>query len=704
MLRTLPILALGLLCLAAPATAQYPLPLDDGSYAEAGEYFFRDGEVMTVEITMNPADLQWLLDNRDTLEYKSCDVRLLNSVMDETHLNVGIRPRGNSAREAKKNPWKLDFGEFVAGRKVHGVQKMNMGGDAPDPAQCRSTMAAKTFRAFGVPAMRTHYVWLTINDGTQVQGLFANFEQVDDDFVDAWFGNEDGVLYKCRHKDDPANLVWRAPGDAATYAALTPYEEKLQGGNFQPLADFIDFVNNSTDQDFEAGIDAWLNVDGFLRAQAVDMVIGQWDGLWLGANNYYLYQNTASGKMEYIPWDLDHSFGMDYWLFPVLGNFGTNFASRPYNGWGKNGFGMNGNGQPPLHDRILAIAKFDEQLQRYAREVAFQILHPEYSMQQLDDIKNLVQPYAFQGTFSNGSMDNGYNANDFDRAYDFPKKYEALTIPATWGMKPFLRKRVENITEKYPVPPAPPTVRINEMVAKNVNGPTDETGAAEDWLELYNYGNQAVDLSGMYLSDQAGNRGAWSFPAGTMLPAREYLLVWCDNDLTDGPLHTDFKLSTDAEGVYLWRTDADFNTLIDSAVYQLLGEDEAWARQLDGLGDFQIATPTPLASNAANGFEMVQIGRCKEGMTLATQGGPANGAVVYAAALGSGSFTYTGPPCGSIDIGLDPNSAQIFSTVPADVNGNTVLPVIIPDTYCGLVWMQAVSVDSCETSTAQLLN
>ena len=160
---------------SAPATAQYPLPLDDGSYAEAGEYIFRADEVMTVEITMDPADLQWLLDNRQTLEYRSCDVRLLNSVMDETHLNVGIRPRGNSAREAKKNPWKLDFGEFVAGRKVHGVQKMNMGGDAPDPAQSRSTMAFHTFRSMGVPAARTNYVWLTINDGTQVQGLYANF-------------------------------------------------------------------------------------------------------------------------------------------------------------------------------------------------------------------------------------------------------------------------------------------------------------------------------------------------------------------------------------------------------------------------------------------------------------------------------------------------------------------------------------------------
>ncbi len=689
---------------SAPATAQYPLPLDDGSYAEAGEYIFRADEVMTVEITMDPADLQWLLDNRQTLEYRSCDVRLLNSVMDETHLNVGIRPRGNSAREAKKNPWKLDFGEFVAGRKVHGVQKMNMGGDAPDPAQSRSTMAFHTFRSMGVPAARTNYVWLTINDGTQVQGLYANFEQVDDDFVEAWFGNELGVLYKCRHKSDPANLVWKSPGDAATYAAMDAYEEKLQGGDYQPLADFIDFVKNASDTDFEANIADKINVDGFLRAMAVDMVIGQWDGLWLGGNNFYLYHNTDTGKMEYIPWGLDHSFGMDYWLFPVIGNFSTNFATRPYNGWGKNGFGMGGNGQPPLINRILDIPRYDEQLQRYAREVAFDIIHPSKSIAKLDSIKALIQPYAFQGTFSGGTMDNGYNANDFDRAFDRPAKYEALTIPATWGMKPFMRKRVEAIADKYPVPPTPPTVRINELVAKNINGPVDEMGQAEDWLELYNYGDQPVDLSGMYLSDQAGNRGVWSLPAGTVLQARDYLMVWCDNDLSDGPMHADFKLSTESEGVYLWSTDADYNTLIDSTVYTLLGDDEAWARQLDGLGEFQIATPTPLESNSANGFEMLQFGHCAdEGLTVATQGGPANGAVVFAAALGAGNFNNPTNPCKGIQIGLDPNTVQVFANRQAGPNGNTILPVVLPDAYCGLVWMQAVSVDTCEASTAQLL-
>lgn len=686
-----------------PVAAQYPMPIDDGSYAEAGDFIFRADEVMTVEITMDPADLQWLLDNRQTEEYRSCDVRLLNSVMDETHLNVGIRPRGNSAREAKKNPWKLDFAEFVAGRKVHGVQKMNLGGDAPDPAQCRSTMSFRTFRAMGVPSARTNYVWLTINDGTQVQGLFANFEQVDDDFVEAWFGNEDGVLYKCRHLSDPANLVWKSPGDAATYAAMDAYEEKLQGGDFQMLADFIDFVKNASDVDFEANIADKIHIDGFLRAMAVDMAIGQWDGLWLGGNNFYLYHNTATGKMEYIPWDLDHSFGMDYWLFPVLGNFGTNFATRPYNGWGKNGFGMGGNGQPPLINRILKISKYDEQLQRYAREIAFQVLHPTRTMQEMDDIKALVQPFAFQGTFSGSTMDNGYTPNDFNRAYDFPAKYEALTIPATWGMKPFLRKRVENIGDKYPVPPPPPTVRINELVARNLTGITDETGTAEDWLEVYNYGDQPVDLSGMYLSDQAGSHGTWSFPAGTVLQGREYLLVWCDNDLADGPMHADFKLSSEAEGAYLWNTDAGFNTLIDSAVYLSLGDDEAWARELDGIGTFQVAVPTPLQSNAANGFEMLQFGNCTEELTLATQGGPANGAVVYAAALGSGSFNLPSNPCKGITIGLDPNTAQIFSTVQAGPNGNTILPVVLPDSYCGLVWMQAVSVDTCEISTAQLL-
>jgi autotransporter-associated beta strand protein len=70
------------------------------------------------------------------------------------------------------------------------------------------------------------------------------------------------------------------------------------------------------------------------------------------------------------------------------------------------------------------------------------------------------------------------------------------------------------------------TVRINEVMASNGNVIADEDGDFEDWIELYNYGTEPVDLSGWGLSDSYNNPFKWTFPEGTVIGAGEYLLVW----------------------------------------------------------------------------------------------------------------------------------------------------------------------------------
>ena len=69
-------------------------------------------------------------------------------------------------------------------------------------------------------------------------------------------------------------------------------------------------------------------------------------------------------------------------------------------------------------------------------------------------------------------------------------------------------------------------VRISEVMTDNVNCP-DEKGMLVDYVEIENTSARDFDLGGYYLSDEAGN-GKYLFPAGTKVPAHEYLLVWCD--------------------------------------------------------------------------------------------------------------------------------------------------------------------------------
>ena len=68
-------------------------------------------------------------------------------------------------------------------------------------------------------------------------------------------------------------------------------------------------------------------------------------------------------------------------------------------------------------------------------------------------------------------------------------------------------------------------VVINEFLADNALTNFDDDGDNEDWVELYNSGDEDIDLEGYSLSDDVENPGRWTFPS-VMIPARSYLLVW----------------------------------------------------------------------------------------------------------------------------------------------------------------------------------
>ncbi|MCH2101600.1 MAG: CotH kinase family protein [Planctomycetes bacterium] len=686
-----------LLALAAPAFAQHPLPRADKDWDDAGEAILLRGEVGEIQVSMDEADLDAFIADPYTDVYASCTVRIVNSVVDETYLDVGIRPRGNSQRGSNKFPWKLSFNEFVSGRKVHGLEKVNLAGEATDPSQSRETLAYDLFRSMGVAATRTSHYWVTINDGTKVRALYNLIQPVDEEFVQAWFGNKDGDLYKCRWKDEGAKLLWKAPGDASTYEAMSDYEVKITG-SYQRLAYFIDFINNTDDVTFAAGIDDWLNVDSFLRAQACDLYLGGWDGIWILPNNYYLYWDTETQRFEYMPWDLDHTFGMDYWVFPYF--FGTDWARRGYNNWGRGGPASepgNGNG-PPIVDRLLKIPAYDQKLQEYVRQIAREQGHPEFMMPQIDQLEAMLAPYAFQGTFSGSSADNNYKPKDFADSWEKPGNYSAFSIPATWGVRPFLRERSSYVRDRYPVPNPLPPVFLNEAVSDNESVYFDEAGEADDFVELFNRSTQPIDLADFTLSDRYGAPQKWAFPAGAVIPPRSTLVVWCDGEVAQGPLHTNFRLSNEGEGIYLFSVASGFPVLVDSLLLPELGKDQSFARFPDG-GEQALVSdqPTPEDGNAAPRFTVLQTGYAPDEILIDAVGATPQGKVAFVYSLNTGNWTVTGgTPCDGLGLGLAP-PVVLASYEIADAFGNA--QVVVPEEILpGPIYVQVIEGARCEAS------
>ncbi len=144
---------------------------------------------------------------------------------------------------------------------------------------------------------------------------------------------------------------------------------------------------------------------------------------------------------------------------------------------------------------------------------------------------------------------------------------------------------------------------INEFMALNETLIQDEAGQYEDWVEIYNPGPDDVEMGGLYLTDDLTQTTHWTFP-DTTLSAAGFLLVWCDNDPEDGPLHTNFRLSGDGEEIGLFGRLAAGNPEIDSYVFGPQTADISEGRLTDGgLSWVFFNAPTPGHSNQSSAVE-----------------------------------------------------------------------------------------------------
>lgn len=145
-------------------------------------------------------------------------------------------------------------------------------------------------------------------------------------------------------------------------------------------------------------------------------------------------------------------------------------------------------------------------------------------------------------------------------------------------------------------------VVINELMASNSSTVMDNNDQYEDWVELYNHGSAPVDLEGWFLTDTPFEPTKWEFPGGTVLAPGMYMIVWPDEDQSQGLMHANFKLSASGESVLLYDPDT---LLADQVDFGQQITDMGYARVPNGTGPFVIQAPTFAASNDVTGFDEV---------------------------------------------------------------------------------------------------
>lgn len=138
-------------------------------------------------------------------------------------------------------------------------------------------------------------------------------------------------------------------------------------------------------------------------------------------------------------------------------------------------------------------------------------------------------------------------------------------------------------------------LRLSEIMAAETLF-TAPNGALCDWVEIENTGSETADLSGMHLTDKAGE-ARYTFPEGTLLAPGAFTVVWCSGDGTEGADYAAIRLAKAGESVIL--TDADGNAL-DRIQTPFLADDTSYARIS---GEWCVTNrPTPGFANTEEGY------------------------------------------------------------------------------------------------------
>jgi hypothetical protein len=130
----------------------------------------------------------------------------------------------------------------------------------------------------------------------------------------------------------------------------------------------------------------------------------------------------------------------------------------------------------------------------------------------------------------------------------------------------------------------------------------DNAGEADDWIELYNTSSQAIDLAGLYLTDNLKNRTKYQLHSGSgdemIIQPGEYKILWADEDLGQGADHLNFKLSNEGEAVGLYQAMGENIHMIDEYVYSAQLYQGSFSRLPDATGPFVFSiNSTPGAMN-----------------------------------------------------------------------------------------------------------
>ena len=281
--------------------------------------------------------------------YRKADLNITITTSKDTYTyhidDIGIRMKGNTSRTSFYNDdegiynlvhFKIDFQETFSDKDYYGNSAQDWSNDEAgkkarkdrtfatleklefkwnrndDGTYIREYYAYEMYRDNGVLAPHTNLTSFDI--GGVHGGVFMMYEPIDKIFIEKYVDEKDqgGDLYKCGwtwsgagfFNDNSIGVENEDNGEFYNYDLKT----NKKTSDHAAINNLIKVLNsNKVTKEQLAQV---VDIDNFLMFEAISYFTGNPDDIRNNYNNHYIYFNKSTGKVVFIPYDLDRCFGV----------------------------------------------------------------------------------------------------------------------------------------------------------------------------------------------------------------------------------------------------------------------------------------------------------------------------------------------------------------------------------------------------------
>ncbi len=403
-------------------------PIDTTGYANLSDTarnpaYLYDIQVLP-EITLYVTEDNWnqylknFDENEDNSEYIPVAFTFTKQGKTFYRDSVGLRPRGNTSRRRPEGvkgelhrkdnaDWHhahfgIKFTEYETGQRFFGSDRVVLKWFHEDPTYVREVYSYDLFRRFGVwSSPRASYCRLSIHvEGDSRPAYFGVYAMIEgirkgylaDRRKDGFLPDDQGNLWKAAWTSmgganleyaDKSKMGTSNDGNDYPYDLKTNEKTALDAAKDE-LAAFIDGMKPLTSgtEALKTWLEQHMDVDLFLRAQAVNVMVGMWDDYWVNQNNYYFYFDENS-RFYFIPYDYDNTLGTSNNINP-----GTQDPMH----WGSRG------GDRLLIKKVLSIPEFEARYKGYLQELAVGEFAYASSKARIQAWHTMIRPYIVNDT------------------------------------------------------------------------------------------------------------------------------------------------------------------------------------------------------------------------------------------------------------------------------------------------------------------